>query len=141
MKECMERIREGRRDITIHGSADKSDVPVTRFPDDARIASETSFVPVNMDKPTLYTGDVIVGVTDGEITFGELIYDKTDDAVMVDPLDSGRIIPIADPQFSSRFYQADEIHIYDGVVDELVGRTGIEFDESKIQREETRRPR
>lgn len=137
----MERIREGRRDITIHGNAEKSDVPLTRFPDDARIANETSFIPVNMDKPRLYTGDVIVGVTDGEIEFAELIYNKTDDGVMVDKLDENRIVLIDDPQFSSRFYQSDEIHIYDGVVDELVNRTGIEFDKSKIQREETRRAR
>lgn len=137
----MERIREGRRDITIHGNAERSDVPLTRFPDDARIASETSFIPANMEKPKLYTGDVIVGVTDGEIEFVELIYDKTDEGVMVDKLDVDRIVLIPDPQFSSRFYQADEIHIYDGVVDELVNRTGVEFDESKIQREETSRAR
>jgi len=137
----MERIRDGRLDITIHSNAEKTDIPVNQFPDDARIASETSFVPKNLDRPKLYTGDIIVGVTDGEITFAELIYDTVDDGVLVDKLDEGGISLMADAQFSRRFYQSDEIHIYEDVVDKLAERTEIELDESKIERSETQRAR
>jgi hypothetical protein len=137
----MERIRDGRRDITIHSSWEQSDIPLTEFPEDARIGSQESFIPANMEEPMLYTGDVIAGVTDGEITFCELIYDTTEKGVMVDKLNSSRIILIRDAQFSRRFYQADEVHVYEEVVRELSDREGVEFDESKIQRSRSQRPR
>lgn len=137
----MQRIKDGRRDITIHGNANKDDVPVSAFPDDARVIGSDDFVPVNMDEPTLYPGDVIVGVYDGEVEFADLIYNKTDDTVVVDPLNSGNITLMKDQLFSRRFFQADEIHIYDSVVDERPSRDGVEFDASKIEREEMARTR
>lgn len=135
----MERIRDGRRDITIHSNAEQPDVPLTKFPEDARIGSKDSFLPGNMEKPMLYTGDVIVGVRDGEITFGELIYDTTEDGVMVDKLESSRIVLLGDAQFSRRFYQADEIHIYEEIIEEPTEREGTEFDASQIERTSQRR--
>lgn len=137
----MQRIRNGRRDITIHGNADKDDVPVSEFPDDARVMGSEGFVPANMKEPTVYLGDIVVGVYDGEIEFVDLIYDKTDDSVMLDPLDTGGISLMDDQLFSRRFFQADEIHIYDSVVEEKPSRDGLEFDESKIERPEPARSR
>lgn len=137
----MERIKDGRRNILIHGNASPEDVPVNEFPDDARVAGTEPFVPANMNDPTLYPGDVVVGVYDGEIRFAELIYDKLDDHVAVDPLDEGIITFMADPQFSRQFYQADEIHVYDDVIDEQPDRSHVEFDATKIERPEQSRPR
>ncbi len=137
----MERIRDGRRDITIHSNGEQSDIPLTEFPENVHIGSQESFLPANMEEPMLYTGDIIVGLKNDEITFCELIYDTTEDAVMVDKLNSSRIVLIPDAQFSRRFYQADEIHVYEEVVKDLSDREGIEFDESKIQRSRSQRPR
>jgi hypothetical protein len=137
----MERIKDGRRDITIHGGAAKEDVPVTEFPDDARVAGADEFVPANMQEPTLYPGDVVVGVYDGDIGFAELIYEKLDGSVMVDPLEDGTITVMDDQLFSRRFYQADEIHVYGDVVSEKPEREGVEFDETKIERVATSRTR
>lgn len=138
---CMERVKDGRRDITIHGGAAKEDVPVTEFPDDAHVAGTDEFIPVNMKEPTLYPGDVVVGVYDGTIEFAELIYEKLDERVLVDPLDDGTITVMRDQLFSRRFYQADEIHIYGDVVSEHPDREGVEFDESKLERVATSRTR
>jgi len=137
----MERITDGRRNIYIHGNAERSDVPVSEFPADARIGNTESFVPVNMDEPKLYPGDVLVGVKDGEIVFAELIYAKIDDGVMVDPLDSGVITLHEDARFSKRLFTADEIHVYDDVVREMPDRSALSFDESAIERPETSRAR
>jgi len=136
----MERIKDGRRNITIHGGAAKEDVPVTEFPENARVGGTEEFVPVNMQEPTLYPGDVVVGVYDGDIKFAEIIYDKLDDAVLVDPLDDGTITYMRDQLFSRRFYQADEIHIYDDITRNAPD-WDVEFDESKIERPEISRAR
>lgn len=136
----MDRIKDGRRNILIHGNAESDDLPVSEFPDVRGIANTEPFVPVNMDDPELYPGDVIVGVYDGEIEFVELIYDKIDSGVLIIPMESGRVEFIEDQRFSSRFFNADEIHIYDDVVDDIP-EVDVEFDESKLVYPETSRPR
>jgi hypothetical protein len=136
----MKQIEDGRRNIMIHGNAEPDEVPVTEFPDLAQIGRDTDFVPMNMDEPKLYTGDVVVGVYDGEIEFADLIYDKVDGAVLVDSLVTSTVTTIDDSEFSRRFFQADEIHIYDDVVRDIAERD-VEFDESKIERPETSRAR
>jgi hypothetical protein len=136
----MKQIEDGRRNIMVHGNAEPDEVPVTEFPDSARIGGETDFLPMNMDEPRIYTGDVVVGVYDGEIEFAELIYDKLEDAVLVDSLVTSTVTTVDDSEFSRRFFQADEIHIYDDVVRDVAERN-VEFDESKIERPETTRAR
>lgn len=136
----MERIKDGRRNILIHGNASEDDLPVDGLSDIPEVARVEPFVPKNMDEPKLYSGDVIVGVYDGEIRFAELIYDKVDDGVLVIPLDTGIVTLQEDSQFSRRFYQADEIHIYDAITDE-VPEMDVDFDESKLERPETTRAR
>lgn len=137
----MDRIKDGRRDITIHGGATKEDVPVSEFPDDVKIAGTEEFVPANMNEPTLYPGDVVVGVNDGDIDFVELIYQKLEDGTLIDPLDDGRVTLMEHQLFSRRFYQADEIHVYGDVVSERPDRESVEYDESKIERVSTGRRR
>jgi hypothetical protein len=136
----MERIKDGRRNILIHGNATAEDLPVKGLPEMPKIAGIEPFVPANMDEPKLYPGDVVVGFYDGEIQFAELIYDKTDTGVLVVPLDTGIVTLHEDAQFSRRFYQADETHIYDDVTDEIPD-WDVEFDESKLERPETSRAR
>lgn len=138
----MKQIESGRRNIIIHGDAERAEVPVDEFPESAHIGSEAEFVPVNVDEPKLYTGDIIVGVYDGDIEFVELIYDKIDGHVIVDPLETGTLTVVEDPQFSRRFYQADEIHVYGDVVRDIAqDQRDVEFDESKLERPETSRAR
>lgn len=135
----MERIKDGRRNIIIHGNTDKDDVPVTEFPEEARIGGMGEFVPANMKEPILYPGDVVVGIDNNEISFAELIYDKIDDGVLVDPLTEGTIVVKQDQLFSRRFYQADEIHVYANVVSAFADRDGVEFDVDKVERPGTNR--
>jgi hypothetical protein len=125
----------------IHGEATVDDLPVDRISaEDLTIAGVKPFVPANMREPKLYPGDVIVGVSDGEINFAELIYDKLDHAVLVVRLDSGKVTHIADSVFTKRFYQKDEIHIYDDITRETPDWGG-EFDETAVERPEISRAR
>jgi len=125
----------------IHGEATVDDLPVDGISaEDLTVAGVESFVPANMSEPKLYPGDVIVGVSDGEVNFAELIYDKLDDAVLVVPLDSGKVTYIADSVFTKRFYQEGEIHIYDDITRETPDWGG-EFDEAAVERPEISRAR
>jgi hypothetical protein len=136
----MKQIEDGRRNIVIHGDAEPDEVPVSAFPASLSIGRETDFVPSGMDKPRVYTGDVVVGVYADQIEFAELVYDKVDDGVLVDPLDTRLVTKMDESAFSRRFYQADEIHIYDNIVTKTAERD-IEFDESKLERPERDRVR
>jgi hypothetical protein len=136
----MEQIRDGRRYVLIHPDAEPEDLPVTDPPDLLGVADADPFVPVNMDEPTLYPGDVIVGVSDDTIEFAELIYGRTDDSVLVLPLGQGYVEAVYEQEFSSRFFQVDEVHVYDGVAEDAEGQD-VEFDASKVERPETRRSR
>lgn len=136
----MERIKDGRRNILIHGNATEDDIPIEGIPEIPQVASAEPFIPVNMGNPRLYPGDVIVGVYDEEIKFVELIYDKVDDGVLVIPLDTGIVTLYQDEQFSKRFFQMDELHVYDDVTQDIPD-WDVEFDESQLERPQTSRAR
>ena len=136
----MQQIQNGRRNIIIHANAELDDLPMTGVEELPAVANAEPFVPANMDEPMLYPGDVVVGVNDGKIGFAELVYDKLDNGVLLFPPDSGVYTLMDDHQFSARFYQTDEIHLYDNVTDEL-RESDVEFDESKLERPETGRLR
>lgn len=138
----MERIKDGRRNILIHENSTEEDLPVKGLPELPGIEDEKSFMPMNMDDPKLYSGDVIVGVYDGEIRFAELIVDKIDNGVLVVSLDTGKYTIVPDSEFSSRCYNADEIHVYDSITtEETGGEWDTEFDESKLTRPNPKRAR
>lgn len=136
----MDQIKDGRRHVLIHGNKDAEDLPVEGLPELPSVASDEPFVPTNMEDPKLYPGDVIVGVYDEMISFAELILDKADGHVLVLDLENGHQILHGDQQFSSRFYQADEVHVYDNIADVDDGWDAT-FDESKLERPEAGRPR
>jgi len=94
-----------------------------------------------MDDPKIYPGDVIFGVKDGEINFGELIVENTDDAVITVPLKKGTPRYVPDNVFTARIYQSDEFHIYEGV-GSVIEKPDVEFDVSKLETPEKKdRPR
>lgn len=136
----MEQIRDSRRNIVVHADATEEDLPVSGLPELPNVANSDPFVPQGMDKPQIYAGDVIVGIYDGEIRFAELIHDKVDKGILIVPLDSGDCELMSDGEFSSRFYKADEIHIYDGVGHEA-SDWDVEFEESEVERPEQGRAR
>lgn len=136
----MEQIQDGRRNILIHSNVSQEDLPLVDVPDLPGVASSDPFVPQAMDEPKIYPGDVVVGVDDGEIQFAEMVHDEIDEGLLIVSLDSGNPEVVADGEFSSRFYKADEIHVYDGVADEVTD-WDVEFDESKLERPEKGRPR
>ena len=137
----MQRIQDGRRDIMVHGSASVDELPIDGLSaEQLTVAGTEPFVPANMDDPKIYPGDVIVGVTDGEITFGELIYNDIDEGVLVVDLDTGVVELIPHARFTKRFFQEDEIHVYDDITREAPS-WDIEFDESVIERPEISRAR
>jgi len=127
----MERIKEGRRDILIHPDAEVDDLPVENLTELPKIAERESFVPQGMDRPTLYTGDVLVGVDDGAIEFVELIYDKADKGVVVFELDTALHKQLTESDFSKRFYSTDQIHIFSEVVNEVVD-SDVTFDAGQL---------
>lgn len=136
----MERIKDGRRNILIHPQAEPEDLPIDGVPEVLAVAGTESFVPSSMDEPTLYPGDAIVGVTDDEIVFAELIYEKVPKGVLVIDLATGRVTLQDDQEFSARFFQVDELHLYDGITEEIVD-WDTEFDASQIERPKERRAR
>lgn len=137
----MQRIRDGRRDIIVHGSASVEELPVDGISaEQITVAGTRPFVPANMDDPKMYPGDAIVGVTDGKMSFADLIYDHIDEGVLVVRLEKGTVELIPHAQFTKRFFQEDEIHIYDDVVRKAPD-WNAEFDESEIERPEISRAR
>lgn len=134
----MEQIRDGRRYVLIHSDAEPEDLPVTDLPDLPGVTDADPFVPANMDEPTLYPGDVIVGVSDDTVEFAELIYGHSEENVLVQPLGQGYVEVVYEQQFSSRFFQVDELHVYDSVAEAADGQA-VEFDTSQLERPETRR--
>jgi hypothetical protein len=136
----MERIQDGRRDILIHSDASVEDLPLSGLPELPVVASLESFVPENMSEPKLYPGDVIVGYDEGDIMYAELIYDKIDEGILVVDLMSGRHVLREEQQFSARFYNHGEVHIYDAVIEELP-EWDVETEPDDIERPETTRAR
>lgn len=137
----MQRIQDGRRDVLVHGNASVEDLPVDGVSqEELAVAGTEPFTPANMSEPKIYPGDVLVGVTDGEITFAELVYDDIDEGILVVPLDSGVVQLVSDAVFTKRFYQEDEIHIYDDITRDAPNLNGT-FDESQIERPEISRAR
>ncbi len=136
----MEQIQDGRRNVLIHANKEPADLPLEDVPELPAVRNTEPFVPVNMDEPKLYPGDVIVGVRDGVIEYAELIQKKVDGAVLVVELDTGEHAVHADQQFSSRFYRNDEVHVYDDVAEEAEDLENS-FDGSKLERPETGRQR
>ena len=125
----------------VHGSASVEDLPLEGVSEEQlTVAGTEPFTPANMNDPKIYPGDVIVGVTNGEITFAELIYDDVDEGTLVVSLDSGLVELVSDAVFTKRFYQQDEIHIYDDITRDAPDRD-VEFDESQIERPEISRAR
>lgn len=126
----MERIKEGRRDVLIHPDATVDDLPMENLSEVPRIAESESFVPMGMDRPTLYTGDVIVGFNDGEIEYVDLLYDKVRDGVVVYQFDTGLHKRMTESEFSKRFY-AGQIHVFSDVVEETV-ESDVTFDVDQL---------
>ncbi|ERH10941.1 MAG: hypothetical protein J07HX64_02720 [halophilic archaeon J07HX64] len=136
----MDRIQDGRRDIMIHGNASFEDLPIDGLSEDElKVAGAERFVPYQMSGPKIYPGDVLVGIVDGDVEFGELIYDKIDDGVLVVSLNTGEVEFISDSQFARRFY-SHEIHIYDDITREAPD-WDTEFKQSEIERPEISRAR
>ncbi len=136
----MERIKQGRRNILIHGEAGIDDLPVNGLDELPGIANTEPFLPDNLEGPEIYPGDVVLGVENDEILFAELVYDKIDQGILVVPLDTGVHELVPDSEFSSRFYSTEEIHIYDNMTDDVVD-VDVQFDETEIDRPQTSRPR
>jgi hypothetical protein len=136
----MDRIQDGRRDIMIHGNASFEDLPIDGLSEDElEVAGAERFVPYQMSGPKIYPGDVLVGLSDGEVVFGELVYKKVDDGVLVVTLESGEVEYLTDSEFATRFYSY-EIHIYDDIT-RTAPDWDTEFDESEIERPEVSRAR
>lgn len=136
----MQTIIDDRRSIYIHQEASADDLPLTGSVDIHPVSNSDPFVPDHMEEPKIYMGDVVAGVTDGDVIFVELVVEKLDDAVLTIPLEVGspRIVP--DNVFSSRIFQSDGIHIYEGI-GSPVGELDVEFDHSKLETPEQTRPR
>lgn len=136
----MERIRDDRMDIIMHGEAEIEDLPVDGLPELPTIGGMEPFLPATFDGPQMYPGDVLVGVIDEQISFAELIYDTIDQGIVVISLDTGRYGLVGEQEFASRFFKHDEVHLYDDVTDDVVD-WDVTVDFSDIERPKTGRPR
>lgn len=137
----MQTIVDDRRTIYVHRESSVENLPITGSVTLPMVADSDPFVPDHMDDPKIYPGDVIFGVKDEEINFGELIVDDTDDAVITVPLKKGTPRYVPKNVFSARIYQSDEFHIYEGV-GSVVEKPDVEFDVTKLRTPEKKdRPR
>jgi hypothetical protein len=134
----MEQIDDGRRNIIIHPNKEPEDLPLKGVQELPKVRSSESFVPANMDEPTIYPGDVVVGVFDGNVEYAELVQKKVEGGVLVLSLQTGVPTVYDDQDFSARMYQSDEIHVYDDVA-ERGNEWNITTDESKLERPGGRR--
>lgn len=128
----MQAIIDDRRSIYVHRDASVDELPLTGSVTVPDVSHSDPFEPEHMDDPTLYMGDVIVGVSDGEITFVELIVDRIQQGVLVVPLTEGTPRFVPDNIFTARIYQSDEIHVYE-TVGEKIEKPDVEFDASKLE--------
>lgn len=138
----MQRYADSRREVYVHSDVTVDDLPITGEFTLPPVADpdENSFVPDNMENPKFYAGDVIAGVNDEEVDFVELIIEDLDDMISVAPLD--RRLPrfIPDNIFSARIFQADRIHVFENI-GEQVEDPDVEFDITKLETPEQNRPR
>lgn len=138
----MQRYADSRREVYVHSDVTVDDLPVTGEFTLPPVADpdENSFVPDNMNNPKLYAGDVIAGVTDEEVDFVELIIEDLENMVSVAPLDRRLPKYIPDNMFSARIFQADRIHVFENIGEE-VADPDVEFDITKLRTPEQNRPR
>lgn len=136
----MRSIIDDRRTIYIHPNATVNDLPTTGTPEIPAVSDADPFVPDHMDDPKIYPGDVLVGVTGDNVEFIELVVDKQDDHVIVVPLTQGTPAAVPDNIFSARIFQADEVHIFEGIGEEI-GEVDVEPDASTLERPEAAKPR
>lgn len=137
----MQTIIDDRRNIYIHRDSSVEKLPVTGPVSLPPVANTGAFVPDHMDDPKIYPGDVMVGVKNGGINFGELVVDHLEDAVITVPIKKGTPRYVPSNIFTARIYQSDEVHIYEGV-GTVVEESNVEFDISRLTTpEERERPR
>ena len=117
------RVYEGDRElIIVHEDATLEDLPVTEdLADPPTVRSDHTFTPNGLDAPELGSGDVIVGVKNGEITSFEFVLGATDKSVIVTPVDRVDVRVVDHPQFAARFYRNDEVHVYVDVAELTAG--------------------
>lgn len=136
----MQRYADKRREIYVHSNATLDDLPITGDFNVPPVSGGGGFVPDNMENPKMYPGDVIAGVVGGEVAFVELIISKTEDGVMVVPLETGLPEVVGDNIFSARIFRSDRVHVFEAIGDEI-DAPDVEFDASKLDTPEERRPR
>lgn len=132
----MQTIKDDRRTVYVHPGATESDLPLDGELNLLPVAREGSFVPNRMEEPRIYPGDVIVGVKDDDVWFAELIMYRQDSfdttGIMVQALTSTLPTLIPDSVFSARFFQADRIHIFEGIGEEAAAPE-LTYDTGKLE--------
>lgn len=136
----MQTFSDKRRTIYVHPNATEADLPVEGEYELPPVAEMDPFVPDNMPDPKLYAGDVVVLVNGGQVTAVEMIIDKGEGHVVVYPIDAGIPRSVPDNIFSSRMFQADRVHVFETVGEELE-EPDVEFDVTKLQTPEEEQPR
>jgi len=132
----MQTISDNRRLIYVHPNASVDDLPVSGEVELMPVADEDPFVPDQMDDPQIYPGDVVVTVVEDGIWFAELVIQHQDEydtsGVVVKPLNEGVPKLVPDSFFSARLFQANSVHIYEGI-GETAEEPDIEFDAAKLE--------
>ena len=136
----MQRYADKRREIYVHSNSTLDDLPVSGEYDVPPVSNQGGFVPDNMENPKMYPGDVIAGVVGGDVAFVELIISKIEDGVIVVPLDKGLPEVVGDNIFSARIFRSDRVHVYEAIGNEIEA-PNVEFDASKLDTPEEKRPR
>jgi len=136
----MQRYADKRREIYVHSNSTLDDLPIVGEYDVPPVSDGGAFIADNMENPKLYPGDVIAGVVGGDVAFVELIISKIEDGVIVAPLDKGLPEVVGDNIFSARIFRSDRVHVYEAIGDEIEP-PNVEFDASKLDTPEEKRPR
>lgn len=136
----MQTFSDSRREIYVHPNATTDDLPIDGEYELPPVAEMDPFVPDNMSDPKLYAGDVVIIVNDGEVSAAEMIMDKEEGHVTVYLIDTGIPKSVADNIFSSRLFQADRVHVFEAVGEEIEV-PDVEFDASRLRTPDEERPR
>lgn len=118
----MHPVRDGSFDYLVESDATVDDLPVKGL-SEVRVPGirDDTELRVNGPLPRLYTGDVIAGVTDGELEFLYLLQGDVDAGIEVIPLRTGMHELIGRDDLTAILLGVDEVVLYEKVFEKFEG--------------------
>lgn len=120
-------VTDSEFEYMIEPDAELDDIPVDGLSEvDVPGIREDSELGLGDATPTLYTGDVVVGIDSDRVRFVYLLQGATEDGIEVIPLDTGMHELISRDYFTALLLDLDDVVLYEQVVDHLHGWEGTQ---------------